>query len=133
MAACVFPAGHPCVPSEADPKDLVAIVIIHNAQAYNSNRNTSYHKSPIIPDGDRRMTRGATTGFNIFLRQINGQHCFIVGRAMVSNVNNKEALDLYLPGATIGLRQCALIPVWEHNCWWLRSVTEKIAVTNGAP
>ncbi|KAF2823828.1 hypothetical protein CC86DRAFT_265506, partial [Ophiobolus disseminans] len=134
------PAGHPAIPPGVPQNNVVVIITIHDAGAPNANRSIPHNKLSTTRSGVLR-TRQAVNGVHIFLRRIGpdgGQHCFNFGRERTPNTKpNKvrDNLDVYLPGpaSAIGIRQCALVPVWECNSWRLQSASEKIATVNGVP
>jgi hypothetical protein len=136
MATSMAPNGHPTIPNETSLDEVVAIVAIHHTQAQHANQNTPYIKTPIVVGNDRQATQQPIVGVNVFLRRINGQPCFAMGRATnreIGSAARREQQDVYLPGAIVALRQCTLLPDWERDCWRLQSSTETVADVNGAP
>jgi hypothetical protein len=124
MATSNPPNGHPAIPDEIPADEVVAIVTIHHVRAQHVNRDTPYVKTPTI------------AGTNIFLCRINGQQCFTMGREENRDAGSRvrrDELDVYLPGTTVALRQCVLLPVWDHDGWRLQSSSEIIFNVNGAP
>ncbi|KAH8725218.1 hypothetical protein GQ44DRAFT_681550, partial [Phaeosphaeriaceae sp. PMI808] len=128
------PVEHPLIPDEVNYEDLIAIVTIHHVQAPDANRETPYHKTPFIHNGNHVSTRRSVTGTNVFLRSINGQQSFCLGRFMTPDSKAKRELqDVYIPGSSVGMRQFTMLPVWESNSWRLQTHSEYIASVNGAP
>jgi serine/threonine protein kinase len=129
VAILGVPTGHPDIPNDISPEDIVAIVTMHSAQAPHVNRDTRYHKTNV-------MEHDSVVGTNIFLSRTDGQHSFTFGREQMrqtARTKRIEAQDVYLPGTKVGIRQFTLVPVWDSNCWRLQSSSETVAVVNGAP
>ncbi|KAF1839063.1 hypothetical protein BDW02DRAFT_275057 [Decorospora gaudefroyi] len=124
------PPGHPLVPDGMSIDDVIAIITVHDPQALQANRDTAFRKTRFrIP---RAGGNWSLEGCHVLLHVVDGQPCYTLGRA-----DSKGAVpstrDVYLPGATTGIQQFCLLPVWESNCWRLQSVSETIAVVNGVP
>jgi hypothetical protein len=136
MVSPPLPCGHPVLPEEVAGDEVVAIVTIYNAQAQNANQETAHIKTQVGADQTHQGAQRGVVGINIFLRRVNDQPYFSMGREMIRDSDTKARrgeLDVYLPGKAIGIRQCTLIPDWERNCWRLESLSDFIAVVNGAP
>ncbi|KAF2026670.1 hypothetical protein EK21DRAFT_73708, partial [Setomelanomma holmii] len=128
-------AGHPPIPGHIPANELVAIVTVHHARGQEVNKDIAHHTEPVYADGIRR-TRQALNGVHVYLRRVDGQKCFLVGKETTDNERKKvwfEPRDVFLPGPNIGPRHIYLLPIWESDCWRFQSVSEILAYVDGVP
>jgi hypothetical protein len=131
MDSSIASAGYPQIPDNVPTDDVVAIVTVYHAEALHANRHSG-HATTQVEAGQTQPE-----GVNIFLRRLGGLPYYTMGRYTKADADDKTAqptrLDVYLPGKAIGIRQCLLEPDWERNYWRLKSISDYIAMVNGAP
>jgi hypothetical protein len=131
MDSSIASAGYPQIPDNVPTDDVVAIVTVYHAEALHANRHSGHATTQVEPGQTQ------PEGANIFLRRLGGLPYYTMGRYTKADAVDQTAerarLDAYLPGKAIGIRQCLLEPDWERNCWRLKSISDYIAMVNGAP